>query len=231
MGRNATDLIGRKFGTLTVIRRDYTNPASKRFAHWLVKCECGWEKIVRGASLTRGYGSGWCGNSSHRAELSKQKKLSREYLLAHYEHFMGQRFGHLLSVARSDASVKGHPYMVFRCDCGREDNYKLYSVVKGQVTRCRSPKCPTRAEVAGPPPTERLTSKRVVEAAIGLTPKAFDEVLAELLKYAQCRAKKAPSSNSKHDPLEVSTVSIQRLVLGPPKLTPEEAARANAEFL
>jgi len=47
------DLVGHKFGKLTVIKRSYPNDKYNH-ANWLCKCECGTEKIIKGDSLTRG---------------------------------------------------------------------------------------------------------------------------------------------------------------------------------
>ena len=49
------DLTGKKFGRLTVIKRDYSrNNKRVRNAYWLCKCECGNEKIIRDDSLRKG---------------------------------------------------------------------------------------------------------------------------------------------------------------------------------
>jgi hypothetical protein len=49
---NLIDLIGQKFGRLTVVKR---GPSTERGeATWLCKCECGTEKHVRGHCLRRG---------------------------------------------------------------------------------------------------------------------------------------------------------------------------------
>ena len=47
------NLIGQKFGRLTVIKRSRTD----KFGHilWLCKCECGNEKEVISSNLIRGY--------------------------------------------------------------------------------------------------------------------------------------------------------------------------------
>lgn len=46
--RPTLDLTGRKFDRLTVLRPDVTK------GYWIVRCSCGGEKAVRGASLTSG---------------------------------------------------------------------------------------------------------------------------------------------------------------------------------
>lgn len=46
------DLTGKKFGRLTVIRRE--GSSKKKYATWLCKCECGVELVVESYSLTSG---------------------------------------------------------------------------------------------------------------------------------------------------------------------------------
>lgn len=47
------DLTGKKFGKLTIIRRDYPNKKRGQ-PKWLCKCDCGNEKIIIGYSLRGG---------------------------------------------------------------------------------------------------------------------------------------------------------------------------------
>lgn len=48
------DIVGKVFGKLTVIAFSYSNPKS----HWLCKCECGKEKIIRIDSLQKSLSCG-----------------------------------------------------------------------------------------------------------------------------------------------------------------------------
>lgn len=50
------DLVGQKFGRLTVLEQAgyYTRPNGKREAHWKCICDCGTTKIVRGSALRGG---------------------------------------------------------------------------------------------------------------------------------------------------------------------------------
>lgn len=48
----AIDLSGKRFGRLTVIKRDYSKKASRKWAAWwLCACDCGEAKIVRTDTL------------------------------------------------------------------------------------------------------------------------------------------------------------------------------------
>ncbi|MFD1104587.1 helix-turn-helix domain-containing protein [Sphingobium olei] len=58
------DLLGRKFGELTVIAEAQSDASGK--AKWLCSCSCGAEKAVAAASLLRGLTRS-CGAQKHRA--------------------------------------------------------------------------------------------------------------------------------------------------------------------
>lgn len=45
------DLIGQKFGRLTIIKKDNSN---KRGIFWLCKCDCGIEKVIYGEDIRQG---------------------------------------------------------------------------------------------------------------------------------------------------------------------------------
>jgi hypothetical protein len=71
MGRPAIDLTGRRFGLLTVLRRDDLAPSGAGVhARWFVRCDCGTEKAVSGGTLNRG-ASHSCG--CKRTELQSAK--------------------------------------------------------------------------------------------------------------------------------------------------------------
>ncbi len=56
MGRPATDLTGRRFGKLTVIRRHGSVRAGTSLTPtWVVRCDCGTEKVIRAGNMRSGY--------------------------------------------------------------------------------------------------------------------------------------------------------------------------------
>ena len=65
---NTIDIMGKKFGRLTVIKREYPN--RNRTAMWLCKCDCGKKKIIRGSALRNGQTKS-CG--CLRKEISSKK--------------------------------------------------------------------------------------------------------------------------------------------------------------
>ena len=58
MGQKTIDLIGKKFGKLIVVKREYPNRGKQSI--YLCKCDCGTEKIIRGNNLKSG-GTKSCG--------------------------------------------------------------------------------------------------------------------------------------------------------------------------
>lgn len=69
---HAIDMIGQRFGRLTVVEKAAITPDGKG-ASWRCVCDCGNEKVVRGTSLRRGdYKSCGC-ISKERIALAKEK--------------------------------------------------------------------------------------------------------------------------------------------------------------
>lgn len=68
------DIVGMKFGRLTVIKLAYTKRASKILYYYLCKCDCGNEHIVLKSSLLNGLTrSCGCYNTEIRAEKFRQR--------------------------------------------------------------------------------------------------------------------------------------------------------------
>ena len=78
--RKLIDLTGKKFGRLTVIKRNYPNNKYNR-TMWLCKCDCGKEKVILGCSLkggkTRSCG---CLKKKLLIKLNKNKKIKHNKL-------------------------------------------------------------------------------------------------------------------------------------------------------
>ena len=60
MGRKAINLIGQRFGKLTVVGRDYSQSGAGRHARWICKCDCGNTKSILSTSLRGGQQSCGC---------------------------------------------------------------------------------------------------------------------------------------------------------------------------
>lgn len=98
---NIIDLIGQKFGLLTVVERDF----DRKGGYWLCKCDCGNPQLisVRGSNLKSG-------NSKSCGCLSRAKSRAK------VEDLTGHVFNHLTVIER-DLSKKG-TYWLCQCDCG-----------------------------------------------------------------------------------------------------------------
>lgn len=65
------NLVGQKFGRLTVVRRDH-QPHNTRHMRWLCKCTCGKSKVIMGHSLRTGATTSCgCWRSEYQAEKAK----------------------------------------------------------------------------------------------------------------------------------------------------------------
>lgn len=98
------DLVGLKFGRLTVIKRVENQGKNTR---WLCRCDCGIEKIFFGSNLRRGLSKS-CG-------CYRKEKLSKEKLI----DLTGQKFGKLkvISLHHYDKGLRQY-YWTCQCDCG-----------------------------------------------------------------------------------------------------------------
>lgn len=116
------DLIGQRFGRLTVIKAAESTPRGK--SRWVCRCDCGKECTVLGLNLRRGHTAS-CG-------------CLRENDLA------GQRFGKLTVLCRSDIrtsrGARTTPAWECRCDCGAVVYQPTDVLTNGDphmCTRCR----------------------------------------------------------------------------------------------
>ena len=71
------DLVGKRFGKLTVLERRPSD--AKGQSMWLVRCDCGKEKVVRGHDLTQGKSSS-CGCSRIKSCIFYEHGLSKNKL-------------------------------------------------------------------------------------------------------------------------------------------------------
>ena len=122
------DLTGRKFGMLTVIRRDvgndYITPSTgRKSARWICRCDCGTLRSVPVQQLRSGHT--WnCGCQSK----NKFKDLT------------GQKFGKLTVIERAEDYItpRNEREVQWRCKClcGRECIVRGHSLRNGHTTSC-----------------------------------------------------------------------------------------------
>ena len=96
--RRPVDLIGKKFGYLTVLEKaePYVSPKGKRLSQWLCECECGNKLIVTSSNLTRLHTKS-CGchrwDGTHKMSDSRIYRIfndmrTRCYLPAHHSYYL-----------------------------------------------------------------------------------------------------------------------------------------------
>ena len=113
---NAENLIGQRFGKLTVIGEPI---AIKKYGHSLCKCDCGNEKIIRNNGLKTG-------NTKSCGCIYKYKKA---------KDFVGKKFGKLTVIGKSEKINKAY-YALCKCDCGNEKKIQTQQLLKGSSKTC-----------------------------------------------------------------------------------------------
>lgn len=122
------DMTGKKFGRLTVLRRDGVNKQGE--AMWRCSCECGGEISTTGTRLRDGITkSCGCLQFEQRQAMGK----------ANYgtgKNYIGQKFGRWTVLARSGKSTSGNALYLCKCDCGKEKVIQINTLTSGQSTSC-----------------------------------------------------------------------------------------------
>ena len=119
MGR-LIDLTGKRFGQLTVLRRDADNvlPSGLHEPMWLCRCDCGKETSVRGAFLRSGHTTSCgCGQTGHN-----------------FIDLTGRHFGSVTVLSRIENTMPIEWHC--RCDCGNEFDARGSSLVNGHTKSC-----------------------------------------------------------------------------------------------
>lgn len=102
------DLTSKKFGKLTVIRRNHDYV---KVVRWDCKCECGNTKTIRGSSLKDGSTKS-CGCLAKKRNIGKRKPEQAK------KH-IGKKFNRLtiIDIERKTNGYGGY-YVITKCDCG-----------------------------------------------------------------------------------------------------------------
>jgi hypothetical protein len=115
-----SNLVGQKFGSLTVMR-ETDKQENSSYKRWLCQCDCGNEKIVSSVALRSG-NTVTCGDRTK-----------------HYENLIGMRFGRLIVIEKVNKpeNVKGTAhYWRCKCDCSGETITCTASLNRGHTTSC-----------------------------------------------------------------------------------------------
>lgn len=110
MGRPANNLIGQKFGYLTVIERAGSSPNGH--ANWKCRCDCGNECFRLSNQLKRKNGNPSCGCKV--SEIISKKAQER------FENLAGQKFGLLTPIEKVGSTGESILWRC-QCDCGNNN--------------------------------------------------------------------------------------------------------------
>lgn len=102
LGPHVKDMIGQKFGRLTVASFSHLDPAGR--AHWNCDCDCGNKKVISGTMLRSG-------------TIQSCGCYRREFHLA---DLTGRKFGRLTVVSRANPDKRGLARWNCDCDCGNK---------------------------------------------------------------------------------------------------------------
>ncbi len=121
--RKPKDLMGQKFGTLTVI--DKAENIDSKTA-WLCRCECGKEVAIRTNSLTR---------KEHNVKSCgcKTKEIISK---THTKDISGHKFGTLAPIKIVGKTKYGHMIWECQCDCGTVKNISISDLKTGNTKSC-----------------------------------------------------------------------------------------------
>jgi len=111
------DLVGKKFGRITIVERAYKNERGQYL--WKCICSCGNKLMLVGSKLVNGHTKS-CGC------LSGER----------YTDLLGKRFGKLKVIARDSNSDRLMSMWKCRCDCGEESVVRGTSLTGGSTKSC-----------------------------------------------------------------------------------------------
>ena len=123
MGRTAKDVMGMRYGSLTVIERSENVGGA---AMWVCRCDCGNVVVVAGYSLRRGAKSCGC----------RRGKRTGEERGARFSDKTGKRYGKLVVVSFFDVEYGGYSRWLCKCDCGNEVVVSTKSLWNNAKTSC-----------------------------------------------------------------------------------------------
>lgn len=119
---NRIDLVGRRFGLLTVIAFAESRDST---LYWRCRCDCGSERVLRGRDLKTANTKS-CGCLTSQTVAGRAKKR-----LA----LIGKRFSRL-TVLGFDNGHGSKAKTICHCDCGNETSVLVYHLKDGKTKSC-----------------------------------------------------------------------------------------------
>lgn len=120
------DLVGKKFGRLTVIERveNRVQPNGETKVMYRCLCECGNECIVTYSHLVSGHTTS-CG-CFHKERVNNTQ----------FNNILGKKFGRLTVIDRLTEKLKGRTMWVCQCECGNKCIASVSSLTSGKKKSC-----------------------------------------------------------------------------------------------
>jgi len=124
MPRKITDLTGKKFGKLKVVK---LVPKSSRHTYYLCKCDCGEVKEVRGTHLTSGNVKS-CGCYRVSSAVERNSGV--------FVNLLGKKYGRWTVIGREKNDKWRRTIWLCRCTCGTEKAVPGTELKRGTSTSC-----------------------------------------------------------------------------------------------
>ena len=125
---NGKNLIGQKFGRLTVVSQNKNYTGSEKILCWHCVCDCGNECDVVSRNLLSG-------NTKSCGCYKKDKMFE-----SHFKDLTNQRFGKLTVIKRAEDYIKSngiHKTMwLCQCDCGNQVEVLSHSLISHKTISC-----------------------------------------------------------------------------------------------
>ena len=128
MGRPIINLIGNKYGRLTVLERDSTKPqGAGKSAYWICKCDCGNIKSIRTDKLRK--------NEIISCGCYSKEVKTKMFL----KDLTNQSFGKLQVLERDTSKEMGKEHFAYwkcKCSCGNICSVRGDHLRDGTITSC-----------------------------------------------------------------------------------------------
>lgn len=122
-GKPKINLVGEKFGKLTVIKKSHIKTKNNQ-AKWICLCVCGVEKTIMGQSLTRGDIKS-CGCTQYKRSKSPPNLIN----------LLGQKFGKLTVIGQTPSKNKLARWLC-SCECGNTKITTGSALRQGKTKSC-----------------------------------------------------------------------------------------------
>lgn len=140
------DLLGKKYGKLTVISKepDKKYPSGVGYSVWKCLCDCGNYKITSGQNLKRIEGDCGCERANKTMRKFKESDYYKELDLT------GKTFDKLTIIKREENDKKHNTVWLCQCECGTQKKI-TGNYLRKKINTIKSCGC---SRIYGPPPKD-----------------------------------------------------------------------------